>query len=417
MYDYQGNLITDRNSFNFHDYIYANTGQNIYTGLKVLYLSGDTTGMSGDVKKNMSWSFGNQTGTCTVKWQGSSSLAFAKKNYSVKLSENADWGAEWSRTKWGAQKKYVLKANYNDFSHAVYMCSARLWGDVVQSRGQEKTPELMWNSLNYGAVDGFPVMLVINGEYAGLYTIMTHKEITTNVESVGGYYLIGESNNNNARDEYATSFYRTTTAARIQNETDFSIVSVPDENDLSAVVQSLNNCINVAINAHGDWETDIANYLDVDAAIDYYIFRALLVDSDGFNKNQGLVSYDGIKWYHTVYDLDHCFAAAGTGASHSSPEANTWDGYKNKHRVFYLIQTYSKDKLKARYNDLRSGALREAYVFNTFANYINDIPLGLYVQEDRLWPHTPNSSTASLHQIAEWYNLRCKWSDEFINAL
>ena len=415
LYDYKGNVWPDVDVFNYMDYEYENTWYNAYTGLKVLYLNGDTEGMSGDVKKNMSWSFDGNSGTCTVKWQGSSSLTFPKHNYSISLGAKTDWGNAWGRTKWGAQKKYVLKSFYNDFSHSVYMCSARLWGEVVQHRGETNVPVQMWDSLNYGAVDGFPVMLVINGEYVGLYTIMTHKEITTNVDDTNGYYIIGQTTDQTR--SLATSFSAHTSAENLAAEADFECVNSPDEDDLSDVAASINNCIDAVISAGSNWQNTLANYIDVNAAFDYYIFRALLGDGDGVTKNQGLVCYDGTKWIHTVYDLDHAFAGAGTGSDHRSPESDNWERYKTYNRVFDLIYTYSLSEFKERYHDLRESVLREANVYNIFANYINDIPFGLYVQEDKLWPHIPNSSTASLHQIADWYRLRCQWSDAYIDAL
>lgn len=415
LYDYQGNIILTDESFDYTKYIYANSGLDVNTGLKVLSLTGDTTGMTGDVKKDMSWSFNGDSGQCTVKWQGSSSLQLAKKNYSLKLSANSDWGAAWGRNKWGAQKKYVLKANYNEFAHAIYMCSARLWGEVVQARGEGNVPAAMWNSLNYGAVDGFPVMLLINGVYVGLYTIMTHKEITTDVDSTNGYYIIGQVTDQT--NSIATSFSAHTSDANMKAEADFECVNSPDEDDLSDVAQSINNCIDVVMQAGSNWQSDLSNYLDINAAFDYYIFRALLGDGDGVTKNQGLVCYDGTKWHHTVYDLDHAFAGAGTGSGHRSPESDNWYRFKEYNRVFKLIYDYSKSEFKERYHVLRNGPLREANVYNLFANYINDIPLELYVQEDKLWSHTPNSSTASLHQIADWYRLRCQWSDNYIDAL
>lgn len=415
LYDYQGNIILTDESFDYTKYIYANSGLDVNTGLKVLSLTGDTTGMTGDVKKDMTWSFNGESGQCTVKWQGSSSLQLTKKNYSLKLSANSDWGAAWGRSKWGSQKKYVLKANYNEFAHAIYMCSARLWGEVVQARGEENVPSAMWNSLNYGAVDGFPVMLLINNVYAGLYTIMTHKEITTNVDSTGGYYIIGQVTDQT--NSIATSFSAHTSDANMKAEADFECVNSPDEDDLSDVAQSINNCIDVVKQAGSDWQSDLSNYLDINAAFDYYIFRALLGDGDGVTKNQGLVCYDGTKWHHTVYDLDHAFAGAGTGSDHRTPESDNWYRFKEFNRVFKLIYDHSKSEFKERYHALRNGPLREANVYNLFANYINDIPLALYVQEDKLWTHTPNSSTASLHQIADWYRLRCQWSDNYIDAL
>lgn len=413
--DYKGDAIEIDESFNYRDYIYANTWAGSYTGLKVLYLNGDTEGMSGDVKKNMSWSFDGNSGTCTVKWQGSSSITFPKHNYSVSLSNKTDWGSAWGRTKWGAQKKYVLKSCYNEFSHSVYMCSARLWGEIVQHRGESNVPAEMWNSLNYGAVDGFPVMLVINGEYVGLYTIMTHKEITTGVDATNGYYIIGQITDNHWA--LASSFSAHTSEENLKAEADFECVNSPDKEDLSDVVTSINNCIDAVINAGSNWQSDLANYLDANAAFDYYIFRALIGDGDGLTKNQGLVCYDGTKWIHTVYDLDTAFSGSGTGSNHEDPESNDWARYKKYNKVFNLIYTYSLEELKERYHDLRNSVLKESNVYNMFANYINDIPLGLYIQEAKLWPHVPNSSTQSLQQIANWYRLRCQWSDAYIDAL
>ena len=87
IYDYMGNEVAGGDSFDFNDYIYSNVAYDINTGLKVLYLTGDTTGMSKDVKKNMSWSLDDQSGTCTVKWQGQSSAILPKKNYSLHHSK------------------------------------------------------------------------------------------------------------------------------------------------------------------------------------------------------------------------------------------------------------------------------------------------------------------------------------------
>ena len=203
----------------------------------------------------------------------------------------------------------------------------------------------------------------------------------------------------------------------MKNEVDFEIVNVPDENDLSGVVNSLNTCIDAVISAGSNWQNEIGNYLDIDAAFDYYIFRAFIGDSDGHTRNEGLVCYDGTKWYHTVYDMDVSFAGGGTSSIHISPEHDHWTDYKTYNKVFNLIYTYSKDELKTRYRALRNGPLREANVYNLFANYINDAPLGLYIQEDKIWSHEPNNSTASLHHIANWYRLRCQWGDAWMDAL
>lgn len=92
-----------------------------------------------------------------------------------------------------------------------------------------------------------------------------------------------------------------------------------------------------------------------------------------------MLSYNKVKWYHTVYDLDHAFATAGTRSWHISPEEDLYLKYATYNKVFNLIRTYSKTDLKNRYFELREGVLREAHVYDFLANFINDIPGELYV--------------------------------------
>lgn len=65
-------------------------------GLPALYLTGDTTSMTKKVAVTLDYKFNNLEGTCTCKWQGSSSQAYPKKNFKIKLSQaailNSNWG-------------------------------------------------------------------------------------------------------------------------------------------------------------------------------------------------------------------------------------------------------------------------------------------------------------------------------------
>ena len=98
-------------------------------GLPVLYLTGDTAGMSKDNAVSMNYVYGERSGECTLKWQGSSSLSYPKKNYTIKFDNAFE-----AKEGWGPQKKYCLKANYIDHSHARNIVSAKLWGEIVKSR-------------------------------------------------------------------------------------------------------------------------------------------------------------------------------------------------------------------------------------------------------------------------------------------
>lgn len=138
-------------------------------GLTELALTGDVSGMNKDNAVTLNYAYGDRSGTCTCKWQGSSSIAYPKKNYTVKF-DNAFEAVDG----WGEQKKYCLKANWIDHSHARNVVSCKLWGQIVKSRAKANGK---LNALpNGGAIDGFPCVVTINGEYQGLYTFNIPKD-------------------------------------------------------------------------------------------------------------------------------------------------------------------------------------------------------------------------------------------------
>lgn len=125
--------------------------------LPLLKLTGSMKGISKENKVKLAYAYGELTGNCTLKWQGASSLAYDKKNFTITFDEK--------RTiveKWGAQKKYCLKANYIDFSHCRNIVAAKLWGQAVRTR--PKRNEKLYDLPNGGAIDGFPIMVAINDE-------------------------------------------------------------------------------------------------------------------------------------------------------------------------------------------------------------------------------------------------------------
>lgn len=71
----------------------------------------------------------------TLKVQGNSSTAYNKKNFTITFySDKACTTKQKIDFGWGAQSKYVMKANWIDITHSRNVVSAQLWGDVVKSR-------------------------------------------------------------------------------------------------------------------------------------------------------------------------------------------------------------------------------------------------------------------------------------------
>ncbi len=390
----------EANIFHYEDY-----------GLPVLKFTGDISKMTKENAVTLSYEYGDRSGECTLKWQGSSSVIYPKKNYTVKFDEKFE-----AAEGWGEEKKYCLKANYIDFSHSRNIVSAKLWGQVVKTRaeGNEKLNSLV----NGGGIDGFPVCVVINDEYVGLYTF--------NIPKDGWMFGMGDGTQEGIicadGDSSATGFYGDA-IIKIEDTPvgQFSFeYATNDEEDIDAwMTSSLNTLINACRKSDGtDLDTTVAQYLDWESAIDYYIFTTLIHGHDMIGKNYILATYDGTKWFFSAYDMDSTYGLNWNGTVYKEVESGpTLTSFAGRHKVMSLIKNYKKDELKARYTELRSGVLSEDNVIATFENFINSIPKELRDEECKLWPDIPNTDTNNLSQIADHYRKRCAIIDAEMESL
>ncbi|MBQ8616297.1 MAG: CotH kinase family protein [Clostridia bacterium] len=373
-------------------------------GLPVLALSGDITGMDKDNVVTLNYAYKDRLGTLTCKWQGSSSLSFDKKNYTVKF-DNAFEAVEG----WGAQKKYCLKANWIDASHARNVVSAKLWGQVVASRTPANAT--LEACPNYGAVDGFPIIVTLNGEFLGLYTWNIPKDAwMMNMGSGANEAIL-------CADQHvdATRFK----AEAVCDGTDFELEYVTDEDNAGWVTTSVNTMINACINSDGnDLDTTVAQYLDLESAIDYMIFVALLDGHDMSDKNYLLSTFDGVKWFFGGYDMDSTYGLWFTGGYFrpATDWLRNFEWWSIHNRAMNLLYNNKRAEIKARYQALRKGALSDDNVVTTFANFIGLIPENVYRAEQERWPEIPNTSTNNLHQIADWYCRRAAYIDKEVNG-
>ena len=49
---------------------------------------------------------------------------------------------------------------------------------------------------------------------------------------------------------------------------------------------------------------NLQNYFDIPSLIDYHLYGMAMCGSDSYGKNQIYMTYDGIKWIASMYDLD-----------------------------------------------------------------------------------------------------------------
>lgn len=381
--------------------VVANEMQSNYTasGISVLYLNGDTNGISKDNAVSLSYAYNDRRGMCELKWQGSSSIAWPKKNYTVKFD-----GAFEAKAGWGAEKKYCLKANYIDPSHLRNLGSCRLWGDVVKSRAN--VPTELATLVNGGAVDGFPCVIVLNGEFHGLYT--------WNIPKDG--WMFGAPKAIVAADAYvnATAFKALATF-----DGDFELEYVEDEDNADWVLTSFNRAIQAVIDSDGsDLDTTVGQYIDIPSVIDYIHHVADESAGDCVQNNALYVTFDGDKWYMSAYDRDSNYGSNAWGEFVNSPiGGHDYARIAEQHRLMDLVMKHKTADFKARGIELREGAKSEANVAMVLTKLASEFPVTVFADDAKRWPTMPSTNTAGIWQMLNWYRLRRAYLDPIVDAM
>ena len=387
-----------------------------------VYFTGDISGMSKEVEKILTFSYKSNTkkinGFVKMKWQGTSSIAYPKKNFTIKMFKDEGCLNKDKHTfkNWGYEtNKYVLKANYIDHSHARNIVSARLWNDVVKSRKDYSLLPTEYQSMpNGGGIDGFPIKVYINGVYQGLYTWNIGKEgWTYGMKSEKESYavLCGEN--------YASGCFR---AVANIDERDWSL-EYPDTLQ-NSIKTSWNNAINFVMNNSGNaFKNGLSTYFDVNSLIDYYIFAYFSCGLDSMGKNQIYTTYDGTKWYAHMYDMDSTWGLYWNGSKFVSSSYRCQDDYESMTNnrggnLLYikLVENFGEE-IYERYIELRNTVLRIDNVIDRFERFTDLIPNDLYEEDISIYNNIPSSSTNNIQQIRKFIVERTNYVDGKIAEL
>lgn len=394
--------------------------------IPILYLYG--AGIEGMQSKKDSVSVGlsykfprfNLSGTLNkIKVQGSSSASLPKKNYTLQLDQAVEL-----INGYGKQKKYVIKADMTDFSHTRNVGCAELWGKVRQTRIKaddaiktNDTDYLVDNAGNhivaetdpqlsiggtYGSVDGFPIAVYINDKYWGLYTF--------NIPKDKGIAKMSKSKGHAIVSTVWASFNETT---RLDGkDMDIEFCGTEESDWVFRSINALIDTVKASYDTKDDFTKVITPLLDIDSAIDYYVYSVAIGNVDGIVRNFNLQTWNGKKWYFAAYDLDMVFGRTPDLLDYLSPEYNgssirhgglTFENMATGNRIFHQLWKFYKDEIIARYKDLASNVLSSANVGTFFTNYVKKIPVALKAQEDKTWPQTPLTESNNIDQIRWWY--------------
>lgn len=342
------------------------------TDIPKLYLEGDISGMqSKEDERSVSFRYKdeNQTfnGFAEIKVQGTSSLAYEKKNYTLKFYEDAEHEDKLKiDVGWGAQSKYCMKANWIDRTHARNVVTAKLAGQMQEKYG------LLSEAPNNGAIDGFPVEIYNNGKFLGLYTF--------NIPKDAWQFAMDEDNPDHivigGEDWFDSNLFNAMP--------DFEAWEVEVGEANEETLEKMNRLFDFVINSTDEeFKTHFSEYLNLDSALNYYVMSDIAYLSDNRGKNMLLATYDGMEWYMSLYDLDTSWGTYWNGAKLYDYEENLVK--MTKSNLFVRMEKNFSKELAQRYFELRAELLSNENILREFRAFGERIPFMTRLKENIRW--------------------------------
>lgn len=349
----------------------------------------------------------------TIKLQGTSSLSYKKKNYTITFYTDDTFSTKNNidlNFGWGEQNKYCLKANWIDSTHARNIVSARLMGEAQAKYG------LFEDCPNNGLIDGYPIEIYINGNYQGLYTCNIPK----------GNWMFNMDSNNENNIVMCAENNQLGSSATFYNESlpidgaDWTIEVGPNstQEEINETFEKLNRVIRfVRYSSDEEFKANFDQYLNLDACLNYLCFLYLGNCTDNVTKNMLFVTYDGKVWYPSMYDLDSTWGLKYTGYELYPETTKFQEDYVDAPSLLWdRIITCFPNEFKERYNELRESIFSNENIINEFGSFYNSIPQEAWNREHTKWKDIPSISYG-IDQIVNYLNVRSKYVDYVINEL
>lgn len=372
--------------------------ENNYIGVPTVFLYGNIEGMeTKEDERIVGFNFLSKSVSfikyAKIKIQGSSSLNYDKKNYTIKLYDTSDCEEEYEVDfGWGKENKYVMKANWIDKTHSRNIVSARIVSSVSKKYG------LFENAPNNASIDGFPVEVYSDGEFLGLYTF--------NIPKADWMLGLDEDNENHLAFDAKhnldqTYFYEEPT----YDQWELEVGTENDENldKLKRIYDFVNN------SSDEEFKNSFKEYFNLDASLNYYVLSESLLFADNVAKNMILITYDGKVWYPVLYDLDASFGSNPYGAFLYKDgglvnfgESCFWSRFRD---VFW-------NEICDRYKELRKDILTTKNINKEIDLFYNSISKESFEKENDRWENIPGFDVS---QMKEFVSKRFIYLDEYFN--
>lgn len=323
---------------------------------------GEYRGILRYVSKNVTLTF-----YATLTVQGSSSVNYAKKNYTIKFYTDDTYTVKLKVAfkNWGLHDSYVLKANWVDHTHCRIIAASEIWKQIMESRSDySELPEEIQNATGHGATQGWSARFYVNGLYYGLYELIIAKKDIFGQSKTNTDHSIIVSESNRERlcafdkDTWTNSEFDACWSEELQ-----SSISDKSRNSFGNIIKL------ICSGSDEEVKEQLPTIVDLQSVIDFDIFARMLSLKDNIGKNQIFYTYDSEFWYEGAWDLDWAFNSSASTKWQDDYQIYAEGGLINK--LYDRVEQIWLEEFKTRYFELRSSVL-STYNMTSIFEHFND---------------------------------------------
>lgn len=262
---------------------------------------------------------------------------------------------------------------------------------------------------NAGTIQGFPILLVINGTPQGIYNFDSKKNNDLwNVDDKDpkNYVVISDA---------PDGTLATDNPQFGEGKYNFEVPDEPTDtmkNQFTALARFINS------SSDEEFKAQAADKVDLMAAVDQYLFNSYTTMIDAGAKSDVYITYNNGKyWIPSFYDFDSTWGLKADGSAIDDRYIMTWGASPTSSFMMSKLQIRVRDNfpdlVKARWNELKDTIFNPAHITAMFENYISQIDQHYYERDQEIWPNIPSLKTTNRRQLQQFIADRWNVMNEF----
>ncbi len=346
-----------------------------------------------------------------IEIRGNIFLGRPKSSYGLEIwrNQSGEKNKDFSILGLREDDDWILDGMFGDLMRMRNRIAFDIWNKIARLYYSDKEPDAICG------IRGKFVEVFVNDEYQGIYCL--NEEVDRKQLKLKRFADIPRGLLYKGEDwgDGVTSFYNCKdTAADIIWEGWEQKYPKPHEQSLWAPLYDFTKFVVESDN--NEFENDVNKYIDIDNAIDYFIFINYIRATDNMGKNTYLARYDTNNAFFLVpWDMDWSFGR------HADTIAIDHFGISYNNLFERLLSVNPDDfrsKLKQRWELLKTNELALADVISCFEEYKNmHLNSGAIERENKRWADAGINLESEFILIKNWLEKRFDYLDNYFNDL